>query len=116
MSYPPSLASSNTIPDIVHLRRLFSPAAYLVGFVEEVFDPFTDPSYKSKRIADDIETEHQYVELFQSLVRVVFHDFRLKLLWSIELIFPLKVTQPKTENKEIEINHTTEYSNLRITT
>ena len=63
------------------------------GFVEEVFDAAGEIAQQTKRIADDVETEHKHVQLFDGLLGVVISGLCDHLLLVQEHVLPLEERQ-----------------------
>ena len=70
---------------------------YLVGLIEEVFDPGADSPDEPKGVTNHIQTQYQHIELLDGLVGEVTHHLRLKLLGAVELVLTLKETKPVEE-------------------
>ena len=78
--------------------------SYLVRLVEEVYHTGLYTPHEAKRVTDDIQAEHQYVELLDGLVGVVADDLGRQLLLAVELVLALKEAQPGQREEDSTFN------------
>ena len=71
---------------------------YLIGFVEEGFDTVSNTTDETERIAENVETENDHMDLFQQLSFVMIADLFRQSLHRESILLSFVVIQSEFQN------------------